>query len=420
MRANFRRAVQGARVRTAVREARAELAEGDAPAGDVRSDFVVTEPPQVVMQESTVSRDDADVPHGLRIAAAWAWRIILLGLLGWAIIRVVGQLQLVVVPLTIALLLSALLAPAVGVLFRARVPRSLATAVVLVGGIAAVVATLTLVINQLIAGVPDLSSNTTKGIRQIQDWLRNGPLHMSDNQLDGAVTAAQRWLDEHTESLTSGAVSTAATVFEVLTGALLVLFATFFFLRDGKRIWSFIVTLLPRGAREHVHVAGYASWVTLGSYVRATVLVAFIDAVGIGLALVILRVPFAFPLAALVFIGAFIPIVGATVSGVVAVLIALVGKGWVTALMVLLAVIAVQQLEGHVLQPIIMGRAVAIHPLAVIVAITTGVVLAGIVGALVAVPLVAVLNTGVRRLAARAGAAKPPPDPVVAAAEPPG
>lgn len=370
----------------------------------------------MVMQESTVSRDDADVPHGLRIAAAWAWRIILLGLLGWAVIRVIGQLQVVVVPLTIALLLSALLGPAVGVLFRANVPRSLATAVVLVSGLAAVVTTLTLVINQLLSGVPDLTSNTTKGIRQIQDWLRNGPLHLSDNQLDGAIRTGQEWLDSHTASLTSGAVSTAATLFEVLTGALLVLFATFFFLRDGRRIWRFLVTLLPREAREPVHDAGTASWTTLGSYVRATVLVAFIDAVGIGLVLVILRVPFAFPLAALVFIGAFIPIIGATVSGVVAVLIALVGKGWVTALIVLIAVIAVQQLEGHVLQPLIMGRAVAIHPLAVIVAIATGVVLAGVVGALVSVPLVAVLNTAVRRLA---GNREPPPEAVVVAASPP-
>ena len=402
VRTNLRRAVEGAR--TSVRVARMVSATAAAPEPEPEPRPAPAEPapePQVVMQESTVSRDDADVPHGLRIAAAWAWRIIALGLLGWALIRVIGQLQVVVVPLTIALLLSALLAPAVGVLLRARLPRSLATGIVLVSGLAAVAATLTLVINQLISGVPDLSRNTGKGIRQIQDWLRNGPLHLSDNQLDGAVGTAQTWLDEHTSSLTSGAVSTAATLFEVLTGTLLVLFATFFFLRDGRRIWRFLVTLLPREAREHVHDAGIASWATLGSYVRATVLVAFIDAVGIGLSLVILRVPFAFPLAALVFIGAFIPIVGATVSGVVAVLIALVGKGWVTALIVLIAVIAVQQLEGHVLQPLIMGRAVAIHPLAVIVAIATGVVLAGIVGALVAVPLVAVLNTAVRRLVDR-------------------
>jgi predicted PurR-regulated permease PerM len=206
-------------------------------------------------------------------------------------------------------------------------------------------------------------------------------------------------------------VATAATLFEVLTGALLVLFATFFFLRDGRKIWRFIVRLLPVNARWSLSDAGDASWATLGAYVRATVLVAFIDALGIGLALLILRVPFPFPLAALVFLGAFIPIVGASVSGAVAVLVALVDKGWVVAVILLGAVILVQQLEGHVLQPIIMGRAVAIHPLAVIIGIASGVVLAGIIGALIAVPLIAVLNTGVRRLARRRP--EVPPDAVV-------
>jgi len=196
-----------------------------------------------------------------------------------------------------------------------------------------------------------------------------------------------------------------------------VLFATFFLLRDGRRIWRFLVSLLPTGARPALAAAGEASWVTLVSYVRATILVAFIDAVGIGLALLILQIPLAFPLTALVFLGAFIPIIGAAVSGTVAVLVALVTAGWVKALLVLAAVILVQQVEGHVLQPFIMGRAVAIHPLAVIVAITTGLILAGIMGALVAVPLVAVLNTGIRRLVHHRN--EPPPEAVVVASQSP-
>jgi predicted PurR-regulated permease PerM len=188
-----------------------------------------------------------------------------------------------------------------------------------------------------------------------------------------------------------------------------VLFSLFFFLRDGRRISRFLIGLLPEGARAPLFGAADVSWTTLVSYVRATVLVAFIDALGIGLALAILRVQFAFPLAALVFLGAFIPIVGATVSGAVAVLVALVDRGLVVALILLAAVIAVQQLEGHVLQPLIMGRAVAIHPLAVIVAIAAGIVLAGIIGALVAVPIVAVLNTGIRHLADRPRPEAPTP-----------
>jgi predicted PurR-regulated permease PerM len=251
-------------------------------------------------------------------------------------------------------------------------------------------------------------------VAKIQDWLKTGPLSLSQSQLDGLFKSVQDWFSNNRETLTTGALSTATTLGHVLTGLFLVLFSTFFFLRDGRPISRFIIGLLPHGAREAMAGAADVSWATLVSYVRATVLVAFIDAVGIGLALVILRVPLAFPLAALVFLAAFIPIVGATVSGAVAVLVALVARGPVVALILLAAVIAVQQLEGHVLQPLIMGRAVAIHPLAVIVAIAAGVVLAGIVGALIAVPTVAVLNTGIRHLAdmrrAR-DAGLPPPGP---------
>ncbi|HEY8534018.1 MAG TPA: AI-2E family transporter [Micromonospora sp.] len=343
-------------------------------------------------------QDDLYVPRALRIAAAWSWRLLVVGVVGWALLRVIGAVRVVVIPLLIALLLSALLAPAVGWLLRARLPRSLATAVVLIGGLAAVIGTLTLVVSEFINGLPQLSEKTTAGIRQLQDWLKEGPLGLSDSQLNRYIDASERWIGQHTEALTSGAVATAASLFDALTGTLLVLFATFFFLRDGRRIWRFLVGLLPLNARWRVDDAGVAAWATLVAYVRATVLVAFIDAVGIGLVLVIFDIPFAFPLAALVFLGAFIPIVGATLSGTVAVLIALVDSGWVTALIILGAVIAVQQVEGHILQPLIMGRAVAIHPLGVIVSIAAGVVVAGVVGALIAVPLVAVANTAIRRL----------------------
>lgn len=415
VRANIRRAYEAGR--ESVRTRRAENGNGgyrDEPPPPDGADVARLEG----VHPSTTSRDDVHVPHSLRIAAAWSWRLIVIGVLGWALIRIVGTIRIVVIPLAIALLLSALLAPAVSWLLRARFPRSLATAVVLIGGLAAVAGTLTLVITEFIDGLPQLTENATQGVRQIQEWLKTGPLHISDSQFDSYIQTAETWIDENTGQLTSGAVSTATTLFEVLTGMFLVLFATFFFLRDGGRIWRFLVRLLPVAARWQVDNAGRASWLTLVAYVRATVLVAFIDAVGIGVAVWILGVPFPLPLAALVFLGAFIPIVGATLSGTVAVLVALVDSGWVSALILLGAVIGVQQLEGHVLQPLIMGRAVAIHPLAVIVAIATGVVLAGIVGALVAVPLVAVLNTAVRRLTHRR-APEVAPDAVVVASNPP-
>ncbi|MEU8237216.1 AI-2E family transporter [Actinoplanes missouriensis] len=374
-------------------------------------DFAPRSPEPEIVHHSTNSRDDADVPQPLRVAAAWSWRLIVVGVVGLALLRLIGMVSVVVVPLAIALLLSALLGPAVGWLLRLRMPSSLATFLVLVGGLAAVAGTLTLVVNQFIDGLPNLTQNASAGVRQIQDWARTGPLHLSDAQVDQAIDSAQEWVNSNTSQLTSTGISTAATIAEVATGLVLVLFATFFFLRDGRKIFRFVVRLFPVNARWSIADAGDASWATLGAYVRATVLVAFIDAVGIGLALLILDVPFPFPLAALVFLGAFIPIVGASVSGAVAVLVALVDQGWVVALLVLGAVILVQQLEGHVLQPLIMGRAVAIHPLAVIIGIACGVVLAGIIGALVAVPLIAVLNTGVRRLSRRRP--EVPPDAVV-------
>ncbi|HYN95597.1 MAG TPA: AI-2E family transporter, partial [Pilimelia sp.] len=388
--------------RASVLAARNRETDDDPPVLDEETPAPPATKEPILTHPSTVSRDDADVPHALRVAAAWAWRLLVIGVLGFYAIKLIGNVRLVVIPLAVALLLSALLSSAVGALRRVGAPRSLATAVVLVTGLAAVVGTLTAVVNEFIKGLPALSENVSAGIRQIQEWLRTGPLHLSDKQFDQGLDSAEDWLNENTGALTDATVSTATTVVEVFTGIVLVLFTTFFFLRDGRRIWRFVVRLFPRRARAKVADAGEASWGTLVAYVRATVIVAFIDALGIGLALVVLDVPFAFPLAALVFLGAFVPIIGATLSGTVAVLIALVDDngGAVKALLVLLAVIIVQQLEGHVLQPLIMGKAVSIHPLAVIVAIASGAVLAGIVGALVSVPLVAVLNTAVRRLAA--------------------
>jgi predicted PurR-regulated permease PerM len=373
----------------------------DGASNQPRAAIAGREAPIVVASTSVTHRDDLDVPRGLRVAAAWTWRVLLLVGATWVVLWLIAKLSVVVIPVTIALLLSALLSPLVGMLLRLGVPRSLATALVLVAGIAAVAGTLTIVVNQFVDGAPDLADKAAAGIQQLQEALKNGPLHLSEQQIEDFNDGVGEWLTSNQTSLTSGAIATASTVGHVITGLFLVLFTTFFFLRDGRRIARFLFGLLPRTVRLQMLDAADASWATLVSYVRATVLVAFIDALGIGLAMVILDIPFSFALAALVFLGAFIPIVGATVSGAVAVLVAFVDQGLVVALILLGAVIAVQQLEGHVLQPIIMGRAVAIHPLAVIVAIAAGIVLAGIPGALVAVPVVAVLNTGIRHLAAQ-------------------
>jgi predicted PurR-regulated permease PerM len=258
----------------------------------------------------------------------------------------------------------------------------------------------------------------TQGVDKVRDWLVEGPLGLSQKQIDGYSDSATRAVSDNKSTITSGALSTATTVGHVLAGFFIVLFVTFFFLRDGAQIWAFLTRFLPRSARLPVWTAGNEAWETLNAYVKATVFVAFVDALGIGIGAAVLGVPLALPLGALVFLSSFIPVIGATLSGAVAVLVALVAKGPVTALIMLAIVIAVQQLEGHVLQPFVMGRAVALHPLAVILVLTAGIVIAGIVGGLIAVPMLAVLNTAVRSLAARRPATAGPPGTVELA--PPG
>lgn len=397
VRAGLRRALDAGR-----RSLRAAVEPGEVDSDEEERPPVEPVPPPSPGEKHPVALDSQGVPYPLRIAAAWSWRMLMVAAAGVAVLWVIGKLHQVVIPIAISLLLSALLAPVVGFLRRrVRMHRSLATAVVMVGGLAAVAGVLTLVITEFVNSWDKLSRNAEAGIKQIQGWLKRPPLRLSDKQLNSGFDAVRDWLSTHQSSVTNGALSTATTAFDVVASIFLIIFITFFFLRDGQRIWRFLVGLLPVAAREPLGSAGARAWQTLVAYVRATVLVAFIDATGIGIGLMILRVELAFPLAALVFLGAFVPIVGATLSGTVAVLVALVTRGPVIALLVLAVVIGVQQLEGHVLQPVIMGRAVAIHPLAVIIAIATGVVLAGIIGALVSVPIVAVLNTAVRHLAAR-------------------
>ena len=234
------------------------------------------------------------------------------------------------------------------------------------------------------------------------NWLRNGPLHLSDTQLSSFQAEILNTLSANQASITVGALTTAATVGEIVTELLLVVFTLIFFLHGGLGIWQFLLGVVPGRVRNRVDVAGRRGLAALVSYVRATAVVATVDALAIGIALAVLGIPLAVPLAALVFLGAFIPIIGAVVAGAVAVMIALVAQGLVSALIVLGVVIAVMQLESHVLQPLLLGRAVKLHPLAVVLSIATGLLVGGIAGALLAVPLLAVLNSGIRSLLSEA------------------
>jgi predicted PurR-regulated permease PerM len=364
--------------------------------------------PQVVVMRTAPTTDDL-VPRGVRIAASWAWRVILLVAAAYLLIKVVGVLRVVIIPVAVALLLAALFEPVAARLRQHGVNRSVAAALVLVVSLVVVFGGLGLIVQTFIAQYDDLAKQVGSGIDEVQAWLTEGPLHLSQGQLNGYVEAMQQQIAGNQGALTTGALSTVGTVGEVVTGFFLVLFTLFFMLRDGGAMWNFLCRLLPHNARLPMARAGHYSWHTLVSYVRATVFVAFVDAVGIGIGLAVMGIPLALPLTALVFLGAFIPVIGATVTGAVAVLVALVAQGPFSALVVLAVVILVQQLEGHVLQPLIMGRAVSLHPLAVILAIAAGIVLAGVVGGLVSVPLLAVLNTALRYLFAHPDG-EPTPD----------
>ncbi len=346
-----------------------------------------------------VHADDSVSPL-VRKTAAWSWRLlVILGAiiaLAWLFL----QFEILFVPLALATILAALLMPVVDYLNRRGAPRGGAVALVLLSGISLFGGLLAFVITQFIEGAPALVSQMTTSIEGAGTWLTDGPLDVSHHQINQARDAVIEALRGNQEKLTSGALSTAGTVTEIVTGVLLVFFMLIFFLQGGRNIFSFVTQIIPVTSRERVRSAGRAGFRSLIGYVRATFLVAFVDAVGIGVGLAVMGVPLALPLASLVFMGAFVPLVGAVVTGFVAVIVALIAKGWIYALIALGLIVAVQQFEGHVLQPLVMGRAVSIHPLAIVLAIAGGAVLAGIPGALLAVPTLAFLNSSMRVLLA--------------------
>lgn len=343
-----------------------------------------------------------DVPYALVVSAAWAWRVGLILVVSTGLLWLLSQITLLVIPLMIAGLLASLLAPAVGFLRRRKVPGGVAVATIVLGFLLGVAATLSLVGQQLAVGFASLWGEALTGIQQVQDWLSDGPLRLTTSQIDGFLDEVASAVDNNSGLIVSGALSFGEGAGYFLAGLLLTVFALIFFLHDGDAIWRFIAGLAPRRARAAITGAGLRGWTSMANYVRVQILVAFIDAIGIGLGAAIIGVPLVLPLTVLVFLGSFIPILGALFTGMVAVLLALVANGWVNALVMLAIVLVVQQVEGHILQPFVMGRAVSLHPLAVVLAVAGGSLVAGVAGALFSVPLLAILNTVVRYIANRA------------------
>lgn len=339
------------------------------------------------------------VPVPVRIAASWSWRVLVIV----AAVLVVGYgLTLVselVIPLLVALLLTALFSGAVDFLSR-WLPRAASTGIVMVVGLAVIAGAISLVVQQVTSNYSEMSDQVRQGVDQVHTWLAQGPLQVTDSQIQEAYDRLKEFAGSSAE-LRTGLLNAGVTIGHIGAGLVLALFSTFFFLYQGGVIWDWVVRLFPRLSRDRVESSGRVGFTSLTAYVRATVLVALVDAIGITIVALILRVPFAPAIGVLVFITAFIPIVGALASGIIAVLLALVSHGLWSAVIMAAGVLLVQQVESHVLQPFLMGRLVKLHPLAIIFSISTGAVLFGIVGALFAVPVAAFTNAVVNHLAGR-------------------
>ncbi|MDV3223309.1 AI-2E family transporter [Intrasporangium sp.] len=341
------------------------------------------------------SRRDSAVPPAVRAASEWSLRLLVIGVAVYVGSLLLREFSQIVVPLLVAVLLAAMLEPISRRLARVM-PIGAAAGTTVVGVILLVSALFTLIGQQFSSGLSEVTAQVAAGLEQIRDWLRT-TFNITDSEFDGYFESFRDSVSS-SGNLGQTAANVGLTATHFVAGIFIALFALFFFLYDGPRIWSWVVRLFPRVARPRVDSSGQIAWDQLSAFVRATIVVALVDAVGIAVGAAILKVPFAFAIGVLVFLFAFIPIVGALLSGAVAVLLALVAQGFGVALIMLAVVIGVQQLESHVLQPLLLGKAVSVHPLAVILAIAAGSQIAGIVGALAAVPFAAVLNAVGRHL----------------------
>jgi len=330
------------------------------------------------------------VPFLLRFAAAWAWRLLLIGGAVYVALLLFARLSVVLVPVIVGLLLAAVTSPIADRLQR-HMPRAVATVLTIVTGLVVLVALVTLVAQQLTSGFDDLRASFDESLVTMEKYL-------SDLGIERAQL--REFFDRVRDGVSGGGsgnlggtvVAATTTAGHLVAGMFIALFSTIFFTYDGRGIWSWLVRLFPDRARRRVHGSGVRAWAVLTSYVRATMIIAAVDAIGIAVVALVLGLPFVLPIGVLVFLGAFVPVVGATISGIVAVAVALVDSGPVIALIMLAGVIIVQQVESHLLQPFLMGRLVRVHPLAVVLAIAVGGLVAGIFGALIAVPLTAIIN----------------------------
>jgi predicted PurR-regulated permease PerM len=343
---------------------------------------------------------DAQVPYTLRVMAGYAWRFVAVMAAIYVLAQIAGALTFVLMALFVGAVVTALVLPLVNLLDRVM-SRGLAVAVSLLIAITVVLGVLGFIIVAFLNNLPELSTQVSNGVNSVQDWLRNGPWKIDSTQINNAFTSAQQWLKDNAGNLATTALGGLGTVGELLTGLALAMFSAIFFMYDGRGMWSWVVGTTPVRAQVRVRTSGNVAWRTFSAYARGTVIVALTDAILVGIGLSILRVPLSIPLALLVFFGAFIPYVGAPVAMLIAALIALAANGPWSFVAVIVLITIIGQIEGNVLQPLIMSKQVSLHPLVVILSVTMGSVVAGIIGAIVAVPVVAVIWVIIRYLTGR-------------------
>ncbi|WNM25060.1 AI-2E family transporter [Demequina capsici] len=350
------------------------------------------EDPPTTRSHMTYARgvDAADtVPTWLRVAAAWGWRLIVVGVVVVAAGSLFTTVSTIVIPVIIALFIAAPLEVVVGWLQRWRIPRGLGAAIAILGLFVVVSALIVLAGAEIVAGFDSLKNAALQGFNELIAWLSDGPLHISADQLQQARDNIVALVQGNALGLASGALSFTGTIGGLVAGTVIALLSLFFFMRDGATMWGWAVGVLPEDNIDQVDRAGRNAWHTLRRYTQTSVFVAFVDAVGIGLGAWILGVPLALPIAILVFLFSFIPMFGATISGIIAVLVALVDGGPITAVWMMVVVLAVQQIEGNVLYPWLFGKVSSLHPMVILLTVSTGTLLLGLVGAIIAVPVVA-------------------------------
>jgi predicted PurR-regulated permease PerM len=352
---------------------------------------------------------EAALPFGFRLAGGLSWRLIAIGVAVIGLVTLVGKLGEIVIPLLVAVLLAALLTPLKRFLVERHAPPAVAVLVSFFALLIAIAGLVTLVALTVHSGASGFTDHLVRSYRAALTALKSSPFGISQSDVTNAVTSAEKVLKANTGTIAAGALTGADVLVKTLVAVLLTLFLTLFYLIDGAGIWRWCVRLAPRNARAAVDGAGRAAWLSLHEYVRVQIVVALIDGVAIGIIAAILRVPFAIPIGVIVFFGAFIPIVGSVTTGLIAVLIALVYNDPFNALFMLIGIVAVNQVESHLLHPLLMGNAVRLHPIAVVLAVAGGSILAGIVGAVFAVPFAAATNSAVKYLAGGEWKGKRPP-----------